>query len=380
MILLAAVPYRTFPDFQLGPVTIRTFGLMVATGIIVGAMVGARYVANRGIDPDEFTNMATKAAVAGLVGARLTWVLSHLDQIQSPIDVIAVWEGGVQFSGGLAFGALAGWLLGRNRYSRSEGWALVDGASLGLVVGLVIGRLGCIAVGEHFGGETTFALGMTYRGGGTVEPEPAIGTTIHNTAFYEFLHLLVLLAIIALILRRAGNRRAPLVPGTLGALVLVWYGIGRFTTDLTRVNDTRAAGLTGAQWAAVALVLVGSWLIATGSRRQHAIAARDVPEEARRPAQSTIRVIPDDSSGDGEPGTDSSTVARATVADVDQAADHLDDLPEGPTPEGIISTTGEEPMSHVRITQASPEGQGAGTNRDEDHQEVDGPVDAPDRN
>jgi len=348
--LLAAVPYRTFPDFQLGPLTIRTFGLMVALGIIVGAMIGARYVANRGVDPDEYTNIATRAAIVGLVGARLTWVLSHLDQIQSPLDVIAVWEGGVQFSGGLLFGALAGWLSARNRYTRTQGWALVDGSALGLAVGLAIGRIGCMAVGEHFGGETSFFLGMTYQGGGTVEAEPAIGATIHNTAFYEFLHLAVLVAVMALLLRRAGNRRAPLVPGTIGALMLVWYGIGRFATDFTRVNDATAAGLTGAQWAAVVMVLLGVYLFATGSKRARALAASEVPDEARRPEQSTIKVIPPDTT------TDDATAATATPEpDPDHGTGPSDDPPVRADDQAAPATPdpareAHDPPSHVKVT------------------------------
>lgn len=280
MTLLAAVPYHTFPNFQLGPLTIRTFGLMVALGIVVGAMIGAQFVGNRGLDPEEYTNLATKVALVGLVGARVTWVLSHLDAIQSPIDVIAVWEGGVQFSGGLLFGAAAGWWWSHNHWDRRERWALLDGTAIGLAAGLAIGRIGCMAVGEHFGGPTTFVLGMTYRGGGTIEAEPAIGETIHNTAFYEFLHLLVLLAVIAVVLRRAGNRERPLVPGTVGGLFLAWYGIGRFVTDFTRTNDATVAGLTGAQWASLVLVLLGGWLLATGTRRAQALASEDVPDQA----------------------------------------------------------------------------------------------------
>ncbi len=298
MTLLAAVPYHTFPDFQVGPVTIRTFGLLVALGIVVGAAVGARYVGARGIDPDEYTNLATKVAIVGLVGARLTWVLSHLEAIETPLDVIAVWEGGVQFSGGLLFGTVAGWWWSRERWRRRERWVLLDGTAIGLTVGLAIGRLGCMAVGEHFGGPTDFFLGMTYRGGGTVEPEPAIGETIHNTAFYEFLHLLVLLAVLAVLLRRAGDRRRPLVPGTIAGVFLVWYGVGRFVTDLARTYDARALGLTGAQWACLVLVVLGSWLLATGARRAESLAAEDaaeeVPEDATRPRPSTIKVLSSD--------------------------------------------------------------------------------------
>nr|WP_274387742.1 prolipoprotein diacylglyceryl transferase [Salsipaludibacter albus] len=317
--MLAQVPYHTFPDFQLGPLTIRTFGLMVALGIILGVVVAARYVANRGIDPDEYTSLATKVAIVGLIGARVTWVLSHLEEIQSPIDVIAVWEGGMQFSGALIFGAIATWWWSRGNYDDdADRWAVLDGTALGVAIGLCVGRIGCMAVGEHFGGPTDFFLGMTYRGGGTVEPEPAIGETIHNTAFYEFLHLLVLLAVIAVLLRRAGDRNHPLVPGTIMGLFLTWYGIGRFLTDFARTNDATVAGLTGAQWGSIVIALLGTWILATGSRRADRFAAQAMPPSATQPQTSNVRVLPEDAADD-EPG------------ERDAEASATDDRPDGPT-------------------------------------------------
>lgn len=255
--LLAAVPYRTLPDFALGPITVRAFGLMVALGIVAGTVIGSRYVGNRGMDPEHYTTLATRAVIGGLIGARLAWVMFHFDQISSPIDVIAVWDGGMQFSGGLLVGAVVGWWSGRGRYTRTQRWHLLDGTAVGLAAGLAVGRLGCMAVGEHFGGETDFFLGMTYQGGGTIEPVQ-VGQTIHNTAFYEFLHLALLSAIMAVLLRRAADRGRPWPLGMLGGLFTLWYGSMRFLTDTVRVNDTRLASLTGAQWASIGLVQVGS--------------------------------------------------------------------------------------------------------------------------
>jgi phosphatidylglycerol:prolipoprotein diacylglycerol transferase len=297
MSMLAAIPYRTFPDFALGPLTIRTFGLMVALGIVLGAVIGSRYVANRGIDPEQYTGLATRAVIAGLIGARLTWVLSHLDAIEGPIDVIAVWDGGMQFSGGLLFGALAGWWSARGRYSRTQRWHILDGSAVALTAGLAIGRIGCVAVGEHFGGPTDFFLGMTYMGGGTIEPV-AVGETIHNTAFYELLHLGLLSAIYAVLLRVASDRRRPWPLGMLGAIFLVWYGTFRFITDIVRVNDTTLAGLTGAQWAGIGMVVLGLWLFATMGGRRVSEEGRAVIPVTNEPA-SAVKVLAATPQADG---------------------------------------------------------------------------------
>lgn len=327
--LLAAVPYRTLPDFTVGPITVRSFGLMVALGIVLGAVIGSRYVANRGIDPEQYTNLATRAVIAGLVGARLAWVVTHIDQIATPIDVIAVWDGGMQFSGGLVLGALVGWWSARGRYSRTQRWHLMDGSAVGLTAGLAVGRLGCLAVGEHFGGETNFILGMTYQGGGTVEPVQ-VGQTIHNTAFYELLHLAVLGAIMAVLLRRAGERGRPWPLGMMGALFLTWYGAFRFLTDVVRVNDERLAGLTGAQWAGIFIVVLGLWLLATMQARKPAMEGSEMVPTTMEP-RSAVKVIE---------GTEGPTTADADGADpAADGGDGDDSRRDADTPASHVTTS-----------------------------------------
>ena len=167
--MLAAIPYTTFPDIELGPFTIRTFGLMVGIGVLLGAWIAGRYIeANAGVQREETYRMATRLVVAGVIGARLTWDLSHWDQIDSPLDLIAVWEGGLQFSGGF-LGAIIFGLPFFRRWDRRTRWVALDGYAYGLSLGLAIGRIGCYSVGEHFGSTTTFFLGTRYDGGSVRE-------------------------------------------------------------------------------------------------------------------------------------------------------------------------------------------------------------------
>jgi phosphatidylglycerol---prolipoprotein diacylglyceryl transferase len=106
--VLAAIPYTTFPTIDLGFVEIRTFGLMVALGVMLGALIASRIGERYGVPADDTIALATRLVVAGVIGARLTWVLTHTDQIDSPVDVVAVWEGGLQFSGGFIAAIIVG--------------------------------------------------------------------------------------------------------------------------------------------------------------------------------------------------------------------------------------------------------------------------------
>jgi phosphatidylglycerol:prolipoprotein diacylglycerol transferase len=266
--VLAAIPYTTFPNIEIGPLTVRTFGLMVGIGVVLGAWIAGRYnEARAGIDREETYRMATRLVVAGVVGARLTFVASHWEDVDSPLDIIAVWEGGLQFSGGFV-GAIIFGLPFFRRWDRLTRWRALDGYALGLSIGLAIGRIGCYAVGEHFGRTTSFFLGVRYDGGSTregLEPlfsSPAdlqangVGTVFHQTALYELLYLLVLFGVLGLLQRR----RPPVA--TLIGVFCAFYGVARFWSDGLRVNDEQVLGLTGAQYFALSLVVASVWIFA----------------------------------------------------------------------------------------------------------------------
>jgi len=290
--VLAAIPYETFPELSLGPLTLRTFGLLVGVGVLLGAWVAGRVIeANAGIPRDETYRMATRLVVAGVIGARLTYVASHWEDVDSPLDVIAVWEGGLQFSGGF-LGAIVFGIPFFRRWDRRTRWKALDGYAYGLALGHGIGRLGCYSVGEHFGRTTDFFLATRYEGGTvrerTLGDAPlTIGTTFHHTALYEFLYMLVLFGILGLLLRR----RLP--TGTLIGVFCAFYGVARFWSDSLRVNDERVAGLTGAQWMCVGLVLASAWILA---RVRPALAAT-----AGEPAAETQPIGRDPAAESAEP-------------------------------------------------------------------------------
>ncbi len=269
--MLIAIPYHTFPEFHIGPLPVRTFGLAVAFGCLAGTWVAAGYAERGGIPRGMVNTLAMRLVVAGLVGARIAWVLTHLSDVHSPLDPIAVWKGGLTFSGGFVLAVAVG-VPSLRRLVPDDRWRLADGMILGLTVGLAIGRIGCYSVGEHLGGTTSFFLGVRYLGGATREGPLVVGQTYHNTALYEFLHLLALAGILWWLLFR--RRRVPAGFG-LG-LFCVWYGIARFTTDTLRAYDTRVLGLTAAQWMCVALVPAGAWILARArGRTAHATGLAD---------------------------------------------------------------------------------------------------------
>jgi phosphatidylglycerol:prolipoprotein diacylglycerol transferase len=308
--VLAVIPYTTFPQIDLGPVHLRTFGLMVALGVLTGAWLAARHIERYGISRDDTYKLATRLVVFGVIGARLTWDLTHMDQIDSPLDLIAVWQGGLQFSGGFIAAVIVGFPTFR-RWSRALRWRVLDGYAYGLTMGLAIGRIGCISVGEHFGSLSNFFLAVRYDGGSVREAEIGSialvpGMTFHNTAIYELLFLLLLFGILSLV------RLRPVAAGTLMGLFCLYYGIARGLSDFLRVNDNTVLGLTGAQYLCIALIPTGIWVLTRVTRATAALESAAAEAEG----EPTVSADEADDTGDGDADN---TSEPASVADVESA-------------------------------------------------------------
>lgn len=249
---LASIPYRTLPSVHIGPIPIRTFGVFVAMGISVGVWRFLRYARDHDLNPELLSRLAVWVVVLGIVGSRLLFVVTRWGEFRDHLSsVFAVWEGGLQFSGAFLVAIVVIWWFSR-RHPGLGGLRLSDGIVLGLAPGLAIGRLGCMAVGEHLGTRTSFFLGWKYLGGETREPVAGgVGSVIHNTAIYELVLLLPLIAVLWWLDRR----RVP--AGWLTVAFLLWYGTQRFLTDFLRAYDRTVAGLTGAQYLCIGMAIAG---------------------------------------------------------------------------------------------------------------------------
>jgi phosphatidylglycerol:prolipoprotein diacylglycerol transferase len=260
----AGIPYVPFPTIEIGPLTIQVFGLCVAAGVLLGGWVTARRNARLGIPVEDTERIVIWLVIAGVIGARLLWVLTNLDLIESPIDVIAVWDGGLQFSGGFILALIVAPYLVRH-LSKAQRWHMIDGAAIGLAIGLMFGRIGCYAVGEHLGGTTTFPLGITYRGtpGDTIEGPLVVGETYWALPVIEFIYVGVILLVMLW-----ADRKGRYSAGTLAGIFCIGYAVTRFLSDFLRTYDDTVYGLTGAQYMCIVLFPVGLWFLLSATRRE----------------------------------------------------------------------------------------------------------------
>lgn len=256
--MLAAISYTPLVHIDLGPLRLSPHGMGIAIGFLIGARVMLPAAAKRGITADDVSTMLVRAAIGAIVGARLAYVLYHPgDYIDAPLEIFKIWHGGISLLGGFT-GAIL-WTLPEMKRRRLSFWQVMDAAAPGMAVGVIIGRIGDLIVGDHLGKATNFFLGYRCPPSRVDTAVPCVagpGHLVHQPALYDFV-LTILVLVLLLQLRKV--RRWD---GFLITVFGVSYGFNRFLEDWFRVDVTHGLGLTGSQWTAVVTMIVcGAWLI-----------------------------------------------------------------------------------------------------------------------
>lgn len=280
---LAAMPPPPGNGVELGPFTLRYYGLAIALGVLTAVWLARRRYAAVGGAPAVVDAVAGWTVAAGLLGARVGYVLPRLDRfVSDPFEALAIWEGGLTF-----FGALAGGLLGAAWALRRRGVPLglfVTVAAPAIPLAQAIGRWGNYFNQELYGRPTDLPWALEVESAHRVAPYEAV-ETFHPAFLYESLWNLVLVAVLLALDRRHQLRR-----GGLFFVYLVGYGIGRFWIELLRVDtDFRLVGLSRNNLNALLIVAVGAiglWWAQRRSRRDDAPRDRPGPEQAPHTAEA----------------------------------------------------------------------------------------------
>jgi phosphatidylglycerol:prolipoprotein diacylglycerol transferase len=172
---------------QIGPLAIRWYGLLIAGGVLLGSVYALRYAARRGLDTEKLLDMAVWLVVAGVIGARLVYVLTSPSAFfgpgGNPLDAFKVWQGGVSIHGAVIGVMLASWLYARAH--KLNMWAYLDVMSPVAGFGIIGGRLGNIMNGTDTGGRlTNWPIGFTWPEPGT-ETLGAVGRFIFGADMWS---------------------------------------------------------------------------------------------------------------------------------------------------------------------------------------------------
>jgi phosphatidylglycerol---prolipoprotein diacylglyceryl transferase len=231
---------------RIGPVALRWYGLMYACGFAASYLLVKRQIKEMGQGsrgkgreqrvvafPEGFLDSLYTFLVLGLIlGARFGYVLFYdlASYARNPLEVFAVWHGGMSFHGGMIGTLLAGYLCCRK--FNVDFWKAADLVVVTAPIGLGLGRLGNFINGELYGRVTDVPWAMVFPGGG---PLPR-----HPSQLYEFGLEGVLLFTILWI---AKDRRH--ASGMMTALILMLYGLFRFLVEFFREPDAQLGFIAG---------------------------------------------------------------------------------------------------------------------------------------
>ena len=255
--------------FQFGPITIYSFGVFMALAALAAAWVVSAELKRRGYNPELASTMVFAAAIGGLVGARLLFIVEEWDNfLRTPLNYILTGAGFTWYGGFLGGAAAVSWVLRKYKIP----WLV--GADIGapaLAIAYGIGRLGCHVAGDgDWGAVTDVPWGVEYANAivGWADPNTGVpyppGTLVHPTPIYEFIESVIVFGILWSI------RGKGYAPGTIAWLYLMLSGFARFLVEFWRINPPVGLGLSEAQWFSLALMALGVALLIRRPVRQAA--------------------------------------------------------------------------------------------------------------
>lgn len=229
--------------FHIGHFPFRWYALFTIIAAGTAWWVGMREARRKGLPMDRAEGSLLWIFLGAIIGARLFHVIDRPETyFARPLDVLAIWNGGLAAWGGIV-GGIAGGLV----YFRREGLDLrtvLDAAAPAMILGQGLGRLACIPNGDAYGAPTDLPWAFIYTNPGAMLPPELRGVPLHPYAVYELVFDLALFAA----LWAARNRR-PFV-STSGLLFVAYlgvYAVGRFVLTYTRMEKEWFLGLQEAQ-------------------------------------------------------------------------------------------------------------------------------------
>lgn len=237
---------------QLGPISLRWYGVLIASAVLIGMALSQRLAQMRQINPELVGDLLIWLIVGAIPGARLYYVLFQWNYYsQHPEQILAIWRGGIAIHGAIIGGTLAAILF--SRLKKCSFWRLADVVAPSLILGQAIGRWGNFFNSEAFGSPTNvpwklFILPEHRPPGYEAE------AYYHPTFLYESLwNLMVFGLLITLFLQFPKLKR-----GTLFLVYAIAYSLGRFWIEALRTDSLMLGPLKMAQMVSLIGIALGA--------------------------------------------------------------------------------------------------------------------------
>lgn len=246
--------------FELGPLHLRSYGLMMAIAFVVGTFLGLREARRMSLDEDKVVNVILVTLIASVFGARMLYVLEHLSEFRREwTSVLALWQGGLTLYGGVAAGTFAG-LVAARRMGLPV-WITADALTPSLALGTMFGRIGCYLNGCCYGRPTNLPWGVVFPHDSFAYLEFG-EQPVHPSQIYNAL------AGLALFLLFMALRKRFRVPGVMFWTFIILFALIRIPLDMTRTYEADAVlmrigmlDFTESQLMSAGMILFGTLMV-----------------------------------------------------------------------------------------------------------------------
>ena len=238
-----------------GPLTIRWYGFLIATAVLLGVSLSQYLAKLRNINPDLLGDLGIWLVIGAIPCARLYYVLFQWqDYLRHPEDIIAIWKGGIAIHGAIIGGTIATILFAK--WHKISVWQLSGLVVPSLALGQTIGRWGNFFNSEAFGSPTELPWKLFI---------PRINRPVeylqynyfHPTFLYESLWNLMVFAILLYLFFWGLKHTNTLKVGTLSLIYLLSYSLGRFWIEGLRTDSLMLGPLRIAQIVSLVLFSIG---------------------------------------------------------------------------------------------------------------------------
>jgi phosphatidylglycerol:prolipoprotein diacylglycerol transferase len=231
----------------IGPLTIRWYGVMIATAFMLGIWLAGKEAERKGLDKKIIQDFSLYAVIGAIIGARVYYVAfgDWSLFLKNPLSLFAIWQGGLAIHGGILGGLLVG--LFYTRKHKISFLKLADTFAPSLILGQAIGRIGCFFNGDAHGYPTDLPWGIVYAPQ-TPAGQMFPGQALHPTQLYELILNLIIFGILWKV------RKKIKIEGYLFLLYVMLYSIIRIfvehfradkLTYLSQISAAQSIGILG---------------------------------------------------------------------------------------------------------------------------------------
>ncbi|HDD7422894.1 TPA: prolipoprotein diacylglyceryl transferase [Staphylococcus aureus] len=241
--------------FNLGPLSVRWYGIIIAVGILLGYFIAQRALVKAGLHKDTLVDIIFYSALFGFIAARIYFVIFQWPYYaENPSEIIKIWHGGIAIHGGLIGGFIAGVIV--CKVKNLNPFQIGDIVAPSIILAQGIGRWGNFMNHEAHGGPVSRAfLEQLHLPNFIIENMYINGQYYHPTFLYESIWDVAGFIILV-------NIRKHLKLGETFFLYLTWYSIGRFFIEGLRTDSLMlTSNIRVAQLVSILLILISISLI-----------------------------------------------------------------------------------------------------------------------